>query len=220
MCSCIASGLSGAGSLRICVYVLQMFLPSDHGYLEWTQANAHRDGQGVASMGALVTLNAGWKVPDAGVLKVNVDAGWLGSGGMGLALVVRDHVEECVYAETCFHENRLDASLAEATALRWAIVRIQALEMETVVVETSALNVVTAFNREGSWAELEPVIKDCRMLFAIIRAFKLQHAKRDANEVAHILASLAIDFPNRCWWEDFPSQIKSVLLADVFSVMN
>lgn len=186
---------------------------------DWVHAAGHRDNHGSTHMGTSASSTGGWKASGDGVMKVNVDAGWTGNGGLGFAMVVRDHAGNCLYAETSFIEHRLESTFAEATTLRWALARVQELELDTVEVETNALNVVVAFNKEKSFVDLEPVIKDCRMLAAHLHSFKLQHVRREANKVAHILASLAVDYPNRCWWDDFPAQIQSVLLAYVFSIL-
>ncbi|XP_057418632.1 uncharacterized protein LOC130712830 [Lotus japonicus] len=186
---------------------------------EWQQAGHKGSEQRYAQDDNSTASIVGWKTPPVGAMKINIDAGWTGNDGLGMAMVIRDHEGTCMYAETAFLENRLEPTMAEATALRWALNRAQALELDNIIFESDALTVVNNFNSGRGRAELEPILQDCRMLATQFSVFRLQHVKRDANKVAHILASIAAEYPSHCWWDNFPSQIQAALLADVFSVI-
>lgn len=142
-----------------------------------------------------------------------------GGRGQGAAMVVRDHHGECMYAATEYFIARVEATMAEAKALRWTLLRLQEPGIDALVIEMDSQLVVLCFMQQKVNEFIEPSLQDCRAIASLFHSFDLVHVKRTGNKVAHLLASLAFDFPNVCWWDNFPSQLSSAILEDVFSII-
>ncbi|XP_057450419.1 uncharacterized protein LOC130742132 [Lotus japonicus] len=159
-----------------------------------------------------------WKRPAPGCFKLNIDAGWAGEHGQGYGLVIRVHEGECFFATTSFSPYRLSPLMAEAVGVRWALAEALRIDMDSVIMETDLVEVISCFVGRKCVANLETVIQDCRNLAVQFASFSIVHTKREGNRVAHALAAKASDYQNRCWWSEFPSFLNSAILADVFSV--
>ncbi|XP_057434426.1 uncharacterized protein LOC130727336 [Lotus japonicus] len=187
---------------------------------DWlTVANTGQQGHGNHQDSRPCDREEGWKRPEDGMLKMNVDEGWSGVAGQGLGMVIRDHHGECMFAATNFLRTRLDPLVAEATAIRWAMGEALKLDINSIVLETDSMEFYSCFWNKKQNLLLDTLLLDCTNMASQFSSFNLVHVKREGNKVAHLLASLAVDFPNKCWWDNFPSAVNSALLADVFSVV-
>lgn len=188
---------------------------------DWTKANARKPVRGGRRSPEPTLSEKGWLKSRVGVLKIIIDAGWSGENGQGLGLVIRDHYGECMYAgaATNFLSSRSDPAVAEALAACWALDAAVKLELDTIVLETDSKELYSCYWNKKHNSLLEPIVQDCRLLASKFVSFDLIHCSRNCNKVAHLLASMASEYPNKCWWEMFPSAISSALLADVFSLI-
>lgn len=109
--------------------------------------------------------------------------------------------------------------MAEALALRWAITEALRLELNTLVIETDSMEVISCFLGKKESVVLDSIIQDCRAFAVNFNSFHLSHVRRGGNNVAHTLAAMTSEFPNLCWWDNFLVFLHWPLLADVFSVV-
>ncbi|XP_057457295.1 uncharacterized protein LOC130748147 [Lotus japonicus] len=121
-------------------------------------------------------------------------------------------------AATNYLPARANPTIAEAGALQWVLQMAHNLESDSVIFETDSKGVVDAYMGRRFNSHVEPVLSDCRQLVSTFEAFDLKFTRRGGNSVAHTLASKAYEFPNAVWWENVPSWLDYMLLADVFSI--
>ncbi|XP_057432150.1 uncharacterized protein LOC130724900 [Lotus japonicus] len=155
-----------------------------------------------------------WKAPPQGILKLNLDAGWTGNSCTGMGFVVRSSSGEALLAATQLEENRLEPLIAEATAMRWALAQATGVELNRVIVESDSEVVVRAMKSRSCPPQIEMLIEDCKQLALNFTYICFEHTKREANAIAHLLASKACEFPSNMWWENRPSWLIHALLVD------
>lgn len=73
-------------------------------------------------------------------------------------MVVRDHEGTCMYAASRYHDFRADAMVTEVMALRWAMESALQLEIDNLILETDAMEVVEGFTGKRHIAAVEPVL--------------------------------------------------------------
>lgn len=68
-------------------------------------------------------------------------------------MIIQDHNGDCMFAATLLNTYCIDATNAEAYTLRWALLKLKEMELDSVVIETYSKLVVSCFQqqREGTW---------------------------------------------------------------------
>ncbi|XP_057432093.1 uncharacterized protein LOC130724839 [Lotus japonicus] len=158
-----------------------------------------------------------WKPPPEDRIKVNLDAGWTGSSSTGFGLVARDHNSCLLVAATLMDEFRSEATVAEAKAMRWCLATIRDMGMEAVIVESDSALVIRAMHSLRCRPDIDPLIHDCKELAKSFSFISFSHVNRTANNAAHVLASLANDFPSATWWDSPPQIVAEAMLVDAYS---
>ncbi|KAL2931647.1 hypothetical protein RDABS01_037057 [Bienertia sinuspersici] len=164
---------------------------------------------------AKMNLNAVWKPPKMGTLKINTDAASF-SNGIGLGGVTRDSTGEVVVATCMFLEGSYEVEMAEAMAMRHAL---------RINIEAGFTNFVLEMDNMKLFSHLakgteEPthfggVTADIRHLATLCQDISFSFIRREGNRVAHGLAKLSCNFNEyRVWLEDVPSDLVELVVAD------
>lgn len=141
---------------------------------------------------------ARWMPLPTGKIKVNPDTGWTGTTTLGFGLVARNHRSEFLVVASYMEEHRLDATMAEALAMRWALRLMRELDMDSVVVESDTTVVVKALKTGLRMASKFNGICFC-------------HVGRKSNFHAHELVVLAHLYPDNIWWDHPPTNVAQAL---------
>ncbi|XP_019150955.1 PREDICTED: uncharacterized protein LOC109147752 [Ipomoea nil] len=133
-----------------------------------------------------------WNPPPRGSLKCNIDAAVL-PGGVGYGAVVRDHVGSFVAAKSGRLSCECDPLMAESMAAREALSWLKGLRHNTIILESDCLILCNAFNSNDlDFSYVGLLVKQCQSIASDIGSVKVQHVKRTANQVAHVLARATI----------------------------
>ncbi|PRQ32559.1 putative ribonuclease H-like domain-containing protein [Rosa chinensis] len=157
-------------------------------YSQVNQATASPDRRGPTSQ----TL---WFPPATGTLKLNVDGEFLSSiqyGGTGG--VLRNDQGDFIAAFSYRAESVLSPLHAELLALKYGLDFLHAMNVTKVVMETDCLVAVQAINSSTEdLSELGALIHDIKGLVGVVGDVTVGFTPRQANRVAHRLASYSFD---------------------------
>ena len=85
-----------------------------------------------------------------------------------------------------------NAAMGESTALQRGLALIEGLQCVPVTVESDSLELVESFNGTIQvWSPYAAVLADCFQIAFRIGSISMHHCNREANKIAHKLASLA-----------------------------
>jgi hypothetical protein len=156
------------------------------------------------------TQNKTWRKPDAGIIKINSDANLAQTGRWGLGVTCRDSDGVLIAAATWEMPGPDDPTLAEVYALYNAIHLALDCCFRDVLFESDSAKVISLINN----AEENPRNYIGNMINGIcsnrssFRKCSFHHISREANRVAHILAGLTHEEPNKVWIEEDPPQLE------------
>jgi ribonuclease HI len=159
-----------------------------------------------------------WETPLARQLKVNVDGSFhLEEREGAAAAVIRDCEGKFIAASSVFLTNISSAATAEAMAMREGLALANRLGCNNIIMESDSKETVDACTgSEIWWGESAAIFADCVDLAALIDKVSFKHCPREANEVAHEIASNSFSSRNSYNWVDEPSDfIICKLLNDV-----
>jgi hypothetical protein len=90
------------------------------------------------------------------------------------------------------------------------------LGIQHLHIEGDALEIVQALLlQESCWSRYGFLVEDTRTLLNSFQSWQVSHVRREANEVAHRLAKVAITQSlNYVWRDSPPSFIHSIVLAE------
>jgi ribonuclease HI len=163
-------------------------------------------------------INHHWETPLSRQLKVNVDGSFHLEEREGAAgAVIRDYEGKFIAASSIFLTNISSAGVAEAMAMREGLALANRLGCNNVIMESDSLETVDACTGADSWwGESAAIFADCVDLAALIGKVVFKHCPREANEVAHEIASNSFSTRNSYNWVDEPPDfIICKLLNDV-----
>jgi hypothetical protein len=111
----------------------------------------------------------------------------------------------------------LDASTAEALALKRGLELFERIKCSPTIVESDNLALVDACNGEGDiWIPSTAILMDCFEIAQRISSVSFKHYPRDSNRVAHNLARFSFDANRVIVWEDDPpDHVLSHVISDV-----
>jgi ribonuclease HI len=178
----------------------------------------------IASNAALPVLSwdpegsAQWKKPEPRHVKLNVNASFYAETGAGAAgAIIRDFRGTFVAAAGVFISHVASASMAEALAMKHGLELANRLGLNRVQAESDSTEVIEACNGEGRWwSDASTIYANCVDLVTTIGSVSFSHCPREANHVAHEIASFC--FSNRLsssWDDDPPSFIIDKIVNDV-----
>ncbi|GAU35225.1 hypothetical protein TSUD_205010 [Trifolium subterraneum] len=159
-----------------------------------------------------------WSKPSIGRYKCNIDASFSTIlNKVGIGVCIRDDQGSFVLAKTEWFSPITNVDIGEALGLLHAMKWIQDLQLEHVDFELDSQIVVTKFhskNRDES--ELGDIIKDCRTMFNThFRNSRVEFIRRQANEVAHVLAREATSLASFHIFIDVPLCIRDIIMNEM-----
>ena len=137
-----------------------------------------------------------WLGPEAGSLKLNVDAAWeerTGRGAMGC--VVRDHRGEVVGVSATLIEGVDSVLTAECRAIHCGLQFLQDRGWRVSSMESDCLRATQLVNSKSLNGVQGPIIADIGALVeSQVLSKRCQWVSRSCNEVANSLAKARLDF--------------------------
>jgi hypothetical protein len=157
---------------------------------------------------------AKWIKPIHGEVKCNWDAAINSKKKcMGVGVVARDDRGRVVAAKARFFPGIVNPTVAESMGAWQAVVMCCDMRFPQVVFEGDSLNVVSAHNNEDPCWSFGQIIEDIKAKIQDIPSVRVQHVPREANNVAHSLAKVAVSqMLDKFWIEECPSSIRVVYL--------
>ncbi|XP_041001662.1 uncharacterized protein LOC121247365 [Juglans microcarpa x Juglans regia] len=139
-----------------------------------------------------------WRKLEEGWLKINFDAATDSKNQkVGVGVIIRDHNGEQMAA--CSEPNLLlpQPLIAEAAAMRKAIELCIELGFNRVIIEGDAKVILEAVvNPNTCWTAYGQIIQDVKESLKELNDWKIIFVRRKRNEVAHILAKMAVSRGN------------------------
>ncbi|XP_041001018.1 uncharacterized protein LOC121246799 [Juglans microcarpa x Juglans regia] len=134
-----------------------------------------------------------WQPPDTDWIKINWDVAVRERGNrLGVGIVVRDSEGDILASYMQPLHFCSQAEIAEARGLISAVKLCKELSLQRVIFEGDSLQVVNAVKQNAqSYGMLQCTVNDVYLILAGI-TWKISHVKRDANQVAHLLAQKAL----------------------------
>ena len=182
---------------------------------EWHHA---KEGQSRQIQRRTTANEATWLRPEIGWLKCNIDAAIFQHGGfMGYGWVLRDDEGTMIAAKNGVMNGLVNPAMAEAMSCREALSWLKSLNIDKVIVESDALQVINSLNGEhGDKSYFGSIINDCKILSKDFGVCLFQFVKRSANQVAHMLAKATGSMSDRgTWFYNHPQFFSNVIEFDL-----
>jgi hypothetical protein len=158
-----------------------------------------------------------WNPPNVDIVKVNWDAAVdKHKNIMGVGIIARDNSGVVIAAQCAVQKFILDPSVAEAIGAKMGAELGRALGLYSIFLEGDASVVVSALNREEEeFSKMGSIITETRKILMEFPSWKVGVVRRCCNNVAHLLAKLAVSQNlNKIWMDSYPSCISDTVLAE------
>jgi ribonuclease HI len=158
-----------------------------------------------------------WSPPPEGTVYINCDAALFSSSHrMGLGVVIRNHIGQCVAACSELHEEVTTPEIAEALALRRALSLAGDEGFSKIMVVSDCLSLVQRVLAPSvDRSSVGVVVQDIKALAQDFEVFSLSHVYRQFNESAHILARSAERYVFSVFRNFAPDCIRETLCNDL-----
>jgi hypothetical protein len=161
-----------------------------------------------------------WSPPPEGTVLINVDAAIFSSTRrMGIGAVIRDHTWNCLVACSEQSEEVVAPEIAEALAMRRAIILPKEEGFSKIIVNSDCLSVVKRVTSDQDDRSLcGPVIHDIRRLAQDFVSYSFRHVYRGLNIVAHSLAKFSEISLCSVWRGFTPECIREAICNDILII--
>ena len=142
---------------------------------------------------------------------INVDGSFAENTVDGsTGVVIRDASEGLIAASHSYISHVLDATMAEAFALRDGLLLAQQIGSNRVQIQADCIEVVDTMLDGGfSTTASAAIYEDCNQLWKDFAAISITHCNMESNSVAHELARQAMLNRNSgVWIDDPPASIR------------
>jgi hypothetical protein len=158
-----------------------------------------------------------WARPNNGVIKMNCDANLTIDGSWGLGAIYRDSEGAALAAATWVVPGSRDPTLAEAWVLYKAVLLALDCGFFEVECESDNNTIISYINDPSSnpRSYVGNLVQGILLNRGRFRRISFRSISRKANSVAHRLAGLAHQEPNRVWIEDVHPTIVPLLISDL-----
>ncbi|CAN6707714.1 unnamed protein product [Malus baccata var. baccata] len=176
-----------------------------------------RNGDGALPSPRIGEVEVRWAPPNPGTIKINVDASWVASSGMGYTGAVARNSEGGFMAACRYRIRANSVAMAEALAILHGCELGATKGWDSIMVESDSLESISCLRdlaRKGSW-ETFPILRKCSRMESVFQDCRWSWIPRLANLAADLLASRqckeACDF---VWVDRPPSSLIHVLCND------
>jgi hypothetical protein len=159
-----------------------------------------------------------WTPSPDGWLMFNVDATTFKEPSrIGVGVVIRNHVGDFKMA-FCKKIHRVeDPDLAEALAVRCAVVFAKEHNLRNIIVALDCQNIIKKLQSPKlDRSQVGTIVCDVKNLVTET-PFSFMYTRRSCNEAAHVLARLADQFCDKVWCDEAPDVIRAILCNDRLS---
>jgi ribonuclease HI len=160
----------------------------------------------------------GWQRPQPGRMKCNIDASFSDSlNRTGIGMCIRDTDGTFVLAKTLHFSPRCSVPLGEAMGLFFAVHWLRDLRLDHVDFALDSQIVTHAFHRQRlDITEFGQLMSATRGLFtSSFTNSRVEFNRRQANEVAHVLARVAPFSASPTIYIDVPHCIEQFIINDM-----
>ena len=164
----------------------------------------------------------GWRKPPNGFVKLNVDVAFDYDALHGvMGAVIRDDRGHFIVSGNKLIESCYDTLSAEALALKFGLQLSSLAGCNRFVVNSDSLELMEIMTKDGQYAgNAAAIIDDCYHLACEFSSIRFEFCPREANAVAHELASVARSKFCSEWIEMAPNELLPLLLKDVSVITN
>ena len=159
-----------------------------------------------------------WIKPSPGRFKCNVDASFSQARyRVGIGVCIRDDESHYVLAKTEWMSPLLDVDLGEALGLLSAMYWVRDLQLGIVDFDLDSKIVVDSlYDSKSGVSNFSAVINDCRHLLASdLVTSDVRFIRRQANEVAHSFAQVALRHASFHIHIRIPSYISAIIMNEM-----
>ncbi|RYR72350.1 hypothetical protein Ahy_A02g006560 isoform A [Arachis hypogaea] len=157
-----------------------------------------------------------WRPPPENWLKANVDAAFKKDTGTGaIAVVIRNHRGRIMLGFSGKIQAR-SSIMAEAQAIRQALIIVNNLQMGRILIESDNLKLVQAIKSKTDLGEALAIIQDIRILMETSPEKGVTWTPRNENRLAHAVAKAAeAETLPVSWSIKPPADIQSIIREEV-----
>lgn len=158
-----------------------------------------------------------WIKPKEHQVKINWDAALnVSNHSTDLGGLIRDSKGDVLLAFCSNLGTLIEPYMAEALALRKAMVLCWELQFHTALFEGDCLQLISeAISSKILGNEIHPIIYDIRTFLKQAPGWSTQFCCREANRATHLLAKIACNnVEERVWMEDCPSLVDVITLEE------
>lgn len=156
-----------------------------------------------------------WLPVQAGSVKVNIDAGCFKDNYTCWGLISRDHQGVVQVAATKSERITCSPNLAEALGLRWCLQWVKTQNLQNVVIEMDAANVVNCIMGKLNCVEIDFIIVDCLDILVSLLNVSVVAVKRCKNKAAHALVGVARSVGTKEWIGNVPDPVSSIVNSEL-----
>jgi hypothetical protein len=159
-----------------------------------------------------------WIKPAYGKYKCNIDASFsLVLNKVGIGMCIRDNQGNFVTARTEWREPILDVEIGEAFGLLRALKWTDELQLHNTDFEIDCKRVVDSLYSKRTYnSDLGAILNDCRTMLATnFVNSDVKFIRRQANEVAHKLARVALSLASFHIFSDIPTCIYDIIINEM-----
>ncbi|XP_058783747.1 uncharacterized protein LOC131658475 [Vicia villosa] len=179
----------------------------------WRKAQTTRNPPNPQSNSSADTT---WRKPAIGRLKCNIDASF-SNNKVGIGACIRDDKGSFIAARTEWFSPITEVAVGEALGLLSSIKWVNELGYDNMDFELDAKSVVDNVNRSSpNNTDCGAITSECkRVLVSSFRNSHVKFVRRQANEVAHVLARAATFFASFQVFTDIPTCILSLIINEM-----
>ncbi|RYR36406.1 hypothetical protein Ahy_A09g041364 [Arachis hypogaea] len=166
-----------------------------------------------------ITREVRWRPPPADWIKANVDASFKKNTGKGaIAVVYRDNRGKILLGFTGLIQAN-SVTVAEALAIRQALIIANNLFMEKVLIESDNLKIIQAIKSKSPIGEALAIIQDIQLLLEQLLGRGITWTPREGNLLAHKVAREAeLGNLHSNWSMQPPLEILRIMHNETLSV--
>lgn len=157
---------------------------------DWCEAKKRSLKTRISGTTGELTAEARWSPPNVNHFKLNVDASvFPGTQNFSVGMVIRDHKGGFILGKTVRIAGEVSVFEAEVRGILEALLWLQNLELQNIIIEGDSLLAVNAVKKEQEYMfEVGSLLMECQSILKTRSDISVCFAKKQTNKVAHLLA--------------------------------